>query len=225
MSKHMEYKDTDKVKGQLLGNKDIKLSFLKKEYEINKEKGETTCRLTCKINLSDFEKKCFKFSDKVKRMIVDGLMSTYMLYSTEPKVYYDKKDGKRVQVIAQESKKEYNYFDSFTVKATVKVQDGDVFDETTGKILSESKAKIKAYRKAYYLFVRLSNMFYDLSEAFSSYSDDMETYGYDEDTRYADYAGIEYPVELWDDEEEADWDEMVDDIDSDLDEMLEKDEQ
>ena len=95
MGKHMEYKDTDKMKGQLLGNKDIKLSFLNKEYEFNAEKGEITCTLSCKINLSDFEKKYLRFSDKVKKMMVDGLMSTYTLYATEPKVYYDKKAENR----------------------------------------------------------------------------------------------------------------------------------
>ena len=215
MNKHMEYKDTDKIKGQLLGNKDIKLSFLNKEYEFNTEKGETTCTLSCKINLSDFEKKYLRFSDKVKKMMVDGLMSTYTLYATEPKVYYDKKGGEQVQVIAQVPKKEYNYFDTFTVKATVKVQDGDEYDETTGKILSESKAKWKAYRKAYYLFARLSNMFYDLAESFNSYMEDMETYGGDEDFRYMEYAGLE---PLADDDFETGFDELIDEID-------EKDEQ
>lgn len=209
-NKYMEYKDTDKMKGQLLGNKDIKLSFLSKEYEVNTEKGEITCTLSCKINLSDFEKKYLRFSDKVKKMMVDGLMNTYTLYATEPKVYYDKKGGEQVQVIAQVPKKEYNYFDGFTVKATVKVQDGDKYDETTGKILSESKAKWKAYRKAYYLFARLSNMFYDLAESFNSYMEDMETYGGEEDFRYTDYAGLE---PLVDNDFETGFGELIDEID------------
>lgn len=212
MNKHVEYKDTDKIKGQLLGNKDIKLSFLNKEYEFNTERGETTCTLSCKINLSDFEKKYLRFSDKVKKMMVDGLMSAYTLYATEPKVYYDKKGGKQVQVIAQVPKKEYNYFDGFTVKATVKVQDGDEYDETTGKILSESKAKCKAYRKACYLFARLSGMFYDLAESFNSYMEDMEAYGADEDFRYMEYAGLEPLVDYG---LESEFDELMDEIDED----------
>ena len=206
----MQYKETDKMKGQLLGNKDIKLSFLKKEYEINTEKGETTCRLTCKINLSDLEKKYIKFSDRVKKMMVEGILHTYDLYSTEPKIYYDKKDGERIQVIANTSKHEFNYFDTFTVTSTVKAQDEDEFNETTGRILSESKAKWKAYRKAYMLFFRLSDMFNDLAEAFNSYAEDMQDYGADEDARYMDYGGIE---------PEDDWGEELD-LDSDLDEYL-----
>lgn len=202
MDKNTLYSEYDKIKGQLLGHKDIRLSFLGKEYEINEKDGKVTCTLSCKINLSDFEKKIMRFSDSLKKTITNGLLTTYTLQSSEAKVYTYMEDGEPVQVIANGKKKEFDYFDGFSVKASVKVQDGDVFDETTGKILSEAKAKWKAYRKAHYLFARLSNIFDDLADAFETYADDMYKYGDSEDSRYIDYAGLNDYGVLFDGDEE-----------------------
>lgn len=208
----MEDKYTNKVKGQLLGNKEIKLSFLNKEYVVDKENGETTCTLTCKINLSDMEKNVLNFSDKVKKMVVDGILVSYDLYSNEPKVYYDKRDGKDAQVIVNIPKHEYCYFDTFTVKATAKTDGDDEFNETTGKIIAEAKAKRKAYRRAEVLFKRLSDIFRQLSESFDSYSLDVKGYGLEEKLRYTYYGGVK-----WSDMNEKELEKHLNQLHSDLD--------
>lgn len=185
-----EYNDTDKEKGQLLGHKDIKLSFISKEYEIDAEKGEITCILGCKLSLKPLEKHV-TFSDKLKRTLFDGLMFACDTYCTESKVSYLKRyNGKRAIVITEEPKHSYNYIDGFQVKATVKVQSPDKFDETTGKILSEAKAKKKAYMKASNLMYRFAETFNQLMDSFDGYGDKFLEYWRDENNRFNSFGGF-----------------------------------
>jgi hypothetical protein len=183
----MEYNSTDKVPGQLFGHKDIKLSFLQKEYSMEGE--SITCKIACKLNISKLEK-YFKLTDKLKRELFYPQMECYTIMEQRPKVAYVNHKGKTCMVIVEEPVEEYNYYDTFVVRATVKPEEGDTFDEKTGRMLAESKAKAKAYERARQVETKIAELFYQVADAFEDYATDMAIYGAGERWRYRELGGI-----------------------------------
>lgn len=183
----------DKFQGKIIsmGNKEIKLSFLSTTYTWSEETGEVSCRLTCKLNISDIEKKYLKFSDRLKKKIVDGLLETYNLYATASCVENTFVGEKNVKMLYDKQTHQYNYFDTFTVVASAKPQDGDTFDLKTGKMISENKAKRKAYKKSIRIMSRLATLFNDMARACINYAKDLSKYHIDEQKDYLKIAGLE----------------------------------
>lgn len=152
---------TDKRKGQLLGNKDIKLSFLSKEIIVTPETGETECRLSCKMNFLYMEK-YLKLSDKLKNKVVEGLLPTATLKYTKPTVHHFINNGDVITSIIESNFEEGTFFEVFSVSAKCKPQEGEIFDEVKGRMIAESKAKVKAYKKGEKLCARLGEVFKQL---------------------------------------------------------------
>lgn len=166
----MKYKSIDKRKGQLFGRKDIKLSFLSKEYEINSKTGETKCTLRCKLNLSNLENH-FKPSKRILHTICEGYLNVCASYMGGTLIGRDP-------------------VESFSVSASVTPREGDTYDEETGKLLSEARAKEKAYNIAHNVCRRIAKMFRQVAVSFSGYAGDFYRHSTSECKRYKRIGGI-----------------------------------
>lgn len=72
----------------------------------------------------------------------------------------------------------------FTVTGSVKVSGDDIFDETTGRILSEAKAKEKAYVRLYNISSRMARIFRKAAGEIGLLSADMYKRASNERKRY-----------------------------------------
>lgn len=151
-NRNMQYYRIEKDKGQLFGWKDIKLSFLCKSYDIDRNNGESKCTLVCKVSMHGF-KRHFNPSKYLMRRICEGYL-------------HNMNNGQ------------------FTVTASVKVSGDDIFDETTGRILSEAKAKEKAYIRVYNIERRMAKMFREAAGEIGVLSADMHKHASNERKRY-----------------------------------------
>jgi hypothetical protein len=200
-----------------LSPNEIKLSFIDKRYTIDRERGVTTCELVCKLNLRRIENTLFKFSNRMRKILLPGIMNTYTVKYNAPKLHYFYQNGKMTHVITDEIVCKDDYFDTFTVSAYATARKDDKFDEKTGKILSEAIAKKKAYRKARKMMTRLANVFWNLAEYFDGMRGSFEEYARSENNRFLRFATINDDKENVKANEPVSEGTLSDDISSDVD--------